>query len=239
MEAQAICTFSERTETEHLVEFHGPGVATPKLDAEEMDKHVARLVEMTKRPLREKIYWVRGPLLGQSRMALLGLAIGSAESPSDWKTADHPHNLSVDRHELAHAVLHQHYKPDTDPPTLLVEGWAESQAGPSSGQLASWALDSRRIHVEGMKRNVRHSYLRELVRPFWYHHIDGPVYSVGGAFVDFLLRKHGVDKFLTLYFSCREDTFEARCQEVFMVDFDELERQFWEEAQTLAAHARD
>jgi len=93
------------------------------------ERHVARPEVLTGMRLRSKIYWVRGLLLGRGRMACRGLALGSDRSPNDWDTADHPDRLSVDRHELAHAVLHQRLAPDSDPPTLLSEGWAESQAG--------------------------------------------------------------------------------------------------------------
>src|SRR4051794_35553506 len=113
-----------------------------------MEKHVDRLMTMTQTTPRAKIYWVRGELFDKRRMAILGLALGSLSSPNDWETADHPDNLSVDRHELAHAVLHQRYQTNTDPPTLLVEGWAESQSGLKPEKLAAFALQSRKLWME-------------------------------------------------------------------------------------------
>src|SRR5262249_30697874 len=104
MEAQAVCLYPRRAETKHLVMFYDVRVAHPRRDAEAMEGHVSRLEAMTGEPLRAKIYWVRGPLLGMGPMACYGLAIGSSRSPEDWETADHPRRLSVDRHELAHAV---------------------------------------------------------------------------------------------------------------------------------------
>src|SRR5262249_6610197 len=77
-----------RLEGERLVMFHR-GVATPERDLAAMEAHVARLEELTGRPLRAKIYWVRGKLLGHGRMALRGLALGSDRSPDDWDTDDH------------------------------------------------------------------------------------------------------------------------------------------------------
>ena len=38
-----------------------------------------------------------------------------------------------------------------------------------------------------------------MVGPDWYHRDLGPVYPLGGAFVDFLIREHGVARFLRLY----------------------------------------
>jgi hypothetical protein len=57
---------------------------------------------------------------------------------------------------------------------------------------------------------------------------------VGSAFVDYLLRRYGVERFLRLYFTCRMGTFEADCRTILGDDFDGLERGFWEEAERLA-----
>jgi hypothetical protein len=237
MELQARYGYSHRLETEHLVMIYDDRVTTPERDAEAMEKHVARLVNVTGLPLREKIYWVRGELIGMGRMAVSGLALGSSHSPRDWVSADHPQNLSVDRHELAHAVLHQAYKPDTNPPTLLVEGWAESQSGRATPELASSALESRAEWRARTNGGHQASYLKELVGPARYHHIDGPVYSVGGALADFLLRKYGVERFLKLYFTCTPETFEADWRRSFGADLDAVESDFWKEAESLARPA--
>src|SRR5262249_35042569 len=161
-------------------------------------------------------------------------ALGSDRSPDDWDTADHPDSLSVDRHELAHAVLHQRLAPDADPPALLSEGWAESQSGPSPARLALGAVESRRrwqgrVGPDGHTR----PYLRELVGPSCYHQIDSRTYDVGGAFVDSLLRRYGMMRFLRLYFTCRQGTFESDCRTILGDGFDDLERGFWEEAERL------
>src|SRR5207245_512799 len=111
-------------ESKRLVMFYDDRVMQPARDLEAMDQHVARLEALLEAPLRERIFWVRGQALGQRRMQFGGLVLGSSHSPTDWETADHPDRLSVDRHELAHAVIHQLAPSETDPPTLLVEGWA-------------------------------------------------------------------------------------------------------------------
>jgi hypothetical protein len=231
MEAQAPWMYPQRIETDHLVMFYDERVQHPGRDAEAMDRHVARLEAVTGTPVRAKIYWVRGRLLGRGRMACRGLALGSDRSPDDWETD----SLNVDRHELAHAVLHQRLAPDADPPALFSEGWADSQAGPSPARLALGAVESRRRRQErlGPTGDTR-PYLRELVGPSWYHHSDAPTYDVGGALVDYLLRRYGVGRFLRLYFTCRPGTFEADCRTILGDDFDALERGFWEEAERLA-----
>jgi hypothetical protein len=236
MEAQAVYLYPYRMETEHLVMFYDDRVAHPRRDAEAMEEHVTRLVAMTGRPLRAKIYWVRGRLLGRGQMASYGLAAGSSRSPENWETADNPTHLSVDRHELAHAVLLQRYEPDSDPPFLLVEGWAESQAGRSRSALAAEALASRARWLSrlGLTEDTNRSYLRELLGPSWYHRIGAPVYDVGGAFVDFLLDHYGVERFLTLYFACRSEKCEADFHVVLEENFEAVETKFWEEARELA-----
>ena len=72
--------------------------------------------------------------------------------------------------------------------------------------------------------------LRELLGPSWYHRDRGPVYSFGGAFVDFLIRKHGTRKFLRLFNECRPQSFEAVIRDVFAMDLDALEAEFWRDA---------
>jgi hypothetical protein len=76
------------------------------------------------------------------------------------------------------------------------------------------------------------SYLRELTDDFWYHHDGGPVYSMGGAFVSFLVRRYGAEPFVELYFGCRPGEFKAECQRVFGTDLDALEIAFWEDAES-------
>jgi hypothetical protein len=176
METQAVYLYPYRMETAHLVMFYDDRVAHPRRDAEAMEGHVTRLEAMTRRLLRAKIYWIRGRLLGRGQMACYGLAAGSSRSPDNRETADHPTHLSIDRHELAHAVLLQCYRPDSDPPFLLVEGWAESQAGRSRSALATESLASRERWMSrlGLTEDTSRSYLRELLGPSWYHRIGAP-----------------------------------------------------------------
>jgi hypothetical protein len=214
MEAQARYLYPHRLETQRLVMFYRDGLEDPTRDAATMDRHVAHLEELTGLPIREKIYWVRGPLLGQKYLSLYGLALGTlGGAPS-----------RTDRHELAHAIMSQHNWPATDPPTCLAEGWAESQSGDSSRDLAMRALAVPSGHRS----------LRVLTGPDWYHRDIGPIYDVGGALVDFLLRRYGAERFVDLYFACRPGTFEAECRRIYGVEADALEAEFWAEARRVA-----
>jgi hypothetical protein len=256
MEAQAQYLYPHQLETERLVMFYSDGLADPEGDANAMDRHVAQLEEMTGLVHRQKIWWVRGPLLGQSRLSLYGLALGGSASPAS----------GLDRHELAHAVFYQHAYPDSDPPMLLMEGWAESQSVEPT-ELVARVLRQRQLftemsgrwpsmseseqakslqtladpdgwkHVltEGTTRDGRVSYMRELTGPFWYHRDAGLVYSVGGAFVEFLLRRYGAERFVKLCFNCLPDAFESNCQSIYGTDLDTLEEQFWDDLEQSSA----
>jgi hypothetical protein len=233
MVLQAKSTCPHRIESERLVMFYDDRVTDPQRDLEAMDQHVAQLERETGKPLRERIYWVRGELLGQRRMAFSGIALGSSRSPTNWETADHPDRLSEDRHELAHAVILQLQPADTDAPTLLIEGWAEAHAGMTSHKRAEGAKQSRALWWERTGAGPTRSYLRELTGPSWYHRIDGPVYSVGGALAEFVARKYGTERFLRWYFASRPGRFEAGCTEQLGVEFDTLESEFWAEVERL------
>jgi hypothetical protein len=236
MELQAKYIYPHRKESERLVMFYDDRVTNPERDLEAMDQHVAQLETMTGKPLREKIYWVRGESLGQRRMAFCGLVLGSSRSPANWETADHPERLSEDRHELAHAVIHQLQPADSDAPTLLIEGWAEAHNGMTSQTRAEGAKQSRVLWRDRTGAGPSQSYLRELTGPSWYHRNDGPVYSVGGALAEFFLRKYGTERFLRLYFACRLGQFEAECEAHLGVGLDNLESEFWEEVDRLAGN---
>ena len=59
---------------------------------------------------------------------------------------------------------------------------------------------------------------------------QGPVYPLGGAFVDFLIRRYGVGRFVRLYNEGKPATFDAACRDIFGSDLDALEAEFWEDA---------
>lgn len=215
---EASSEYPNRIETGRLVMFYGR-LGDPRGDAEAMDRHLARMEARLGGPLRAKVYWVRGGLsrLGLSGLSVHGIALGSGESPGDWRSGGH-----MDRHELAHAALDEYRIYGADPPYVLHEGWAEAQSGVGSVVLARRALEQREAEPS--------LGLREMVGPDWYHRDAGPVYPLGGAFVDFLLRKHGAGKFLRLYNGSREGAFDAACR----ADLGALEAEFWEDAREVA-----
>jgi hypothetical protein len=81
-----------------------------------------------------------------------------------------------------------------DSPTLLAEGWAESQSV-DAVTLAAHALRFRQQRPS--KDGPAVCYLRQLTDSFWYHRHGGAVYSVGGAF-DFLIRDYGEEFYRVL-----------------------------------------
>jgi hypothetical protein len=236
MEGRAHLAYPQRLESQRLVMFYDDRVTDPHKDLEAMDRHVAALEGVTGKPLRAKIHWVRGEVFGRRQMALLGLALGSSQSPADWDTADHPFRLSVDRHELAHCVVNQLQPPDADAPTFLIEGWAEAHAGMTSQKRAELARQSRGLWRERTGAGPARSYLRELTGPEWYHRIGGPVYGVGGAFAEFVLQKYGTDRFLRLFSACRPGRFEQECLAQLGAELDALESGFWAEVERLAGN---
>lgn len=222
---EASVEYPDRVATGRLVMFHDR-VATPDRDAAAMDAHLARLEGLLGGPLRTPIYWVRGRVrrLGLGGLSVHGLALGSDSSPADWATEG-----ALDRHELAHAAIDQFRPVDADPPFLLHEGWAEAQSVLDPAELAQRALAARR---ESPALTVR-----ALVGPGWYHRDSGPVYPIGGAFVAYLIRTHGMEAYRRFDAAIRPDRVDATCRAAFGRDLDPLEAAFWADAEALAGHA--
>jgi hypothetical protein len=209
MEAQAEVVYPKRRRSPRLVMRYGH-LATPERDLREMDAHVARLKLLLGRRLRAPIYWMRGPLLGQSGVSFLGLALGSDSSPADWS------GRQMDRHELAHAVIRQMIPADASPPTLLSEGWAEAQSGATPEELARGA--------EHWQTTGQALPLRALLGPEWYYQDRGAVYVEGATLVEFLLRRYGPTRFLQLYTQIRPNRVDATVSSVLGMDLETLER---------------
>lgn len=232
MRADVDLRYRRRLESKRLVMFYDPRnpehperVDRPKEDLAAMESHLARLEQILGGTISSKVYWVRGRALGLEYLSFHGLSLGSAWSPG----AGQPYR--GDRHELAHAALDSFRVPRSDPPCLLHEGWAMSQCGDGWLELAKAAADARR---EDPAIGVR-----KLLGPDWYHQDSGPVYSVGGAFVDFLVRTRGGTRFRRFCLECQPDTFEAKCREIFETDLDDLEAEFWGEVQKTVTAIND
>ncbi len=215
MEGQAQYLYPHRLRTPRVVMYYRL-LVNPRRDAEEMERHVERLERLVGRPLRAPIHWARGPLLGRDSLSVCGLSLGTSESPERWD------GESLDRHELAHAVIWQQAPFEADPPAVLMEGWAEAESGCTPKSLAIRALS---LQSKGQAPT-----LEQLVAPNRYHLHAGAAYDEGGALVDFLIRRYGMARFLRLYNRSKPATFAASCGSILGVDLPELEQQFCRDA---------
>lgn len=226
--------YRQRLESGRIVMYFDPiplpddtGVSSPELDLAMMNEHVERLQKVLGAPIDGRIFWIRGSLLGRAGLSLHGLALGSSWSPDEGSLTS-AHVYRGDRHELAHAVLDWFRTPGCDPPYVLHEGWAMSQCGDSRHELAQ-AAHRARVKEPDVS-------LRDLFGPTWYHRDAGPVYSVGGAFVEYLIRRFEGPRFRRFYLECTPGRFEMKSRELFQIPFDELEADFWNDVEiTLSA----
>ncbi len=217
MQSNALFRYPNRLETDRLIMYYDAPVSEPIADAVAMDAHLARLEEILGKQQHSKIHWVRGKALGMRTMSIHSIALGSAASPA----------TALDRHELAHSFLYQFSQPDSEPPMLLLEGWAMAVDGHDE-PLALTALASR---TQLAIWRPGDSCLRSILGADLYHVGSPFTYEVGGAFVDFLLRRHGADKFLEFYNAIHPEDIDSPCQRIFHCDFDELESAFWADAE--------
>jgi hypothetical protein len=194
-----------------------------------MDAHLARLESLLQTPIRTRLHWIRGPMIGLDRFYFQGCAL---VSPDGQEARGNDGLSEVDRHEAAHFALDQCCSSDIRPPTLLFEGWAEAQAGYPPGFLAERAWMAR-LRGESFT-------LAELTSDEWYGRMLSPVYDHGGPLVDYLLRTYGPAAFLELFRNCRPGRFADDCQRVLGVSLDELDRQYWSdiESQWYSDHRR-
>ncbi len=102
---------------------------------------------------------------------------------------------------------------------VLHEGWAESQSGLSSIELAAPALRLRTSNP-----SLR---MADLFGPDYYHRELGPVYDYGGAFVEYLIARFGTAKFVAIYNCCRPHTFDEDFRVVYGGSLADLEATFW------------
>ena len=217
LKTHARLRYPHRVETARLIMYHDDRVTDPAGDATAMDAHLARLEEVVGRRQHSRIHWVRGRALGMHGMSINSVALGSEASPAGW----------VDRHEIAHAFLYQFSDPGSEPPMVLLEGWAMAVDGHPE-PLATTALKARKEFTGW--RDTPHCF-RSILAPDLYHIGIGYAYDLGGALVDFLLRRYGADKFVEFYNGVRPGSFDADCERVFGRGIDELEREFWADAE--------
>ena len=245
-EAQAQWTFPRRLESERLVMFFTEKTPSPEADLAAMEEHVSQLEQELKLPLRTKIYWVRGSVLGKSGIAVLGLALGSRQGDAN----------SLDKHELAHAVINQHLHAGVLPVMMLNEGWAESKSNEAS-QLyisaaglrtnaqqfatlsrAQFERDASSMLVDPKAMLKIDANMREFGEPRFfeattgpelYYNDNGPAYTFGGAFVHFLIKSYGIEKFKEIYFQGRLGNFSTEVRRIYGKDIAAIENEFWSE----------
>jgi hypothetical protein len=218
MRLEAGLRYPNRIENQRLVMFYRD-LADPRHDFEAMDRHVAQMEEQIGEPLKAPAFWVRGPLpsLGLSGLSTHGIAVAGADRETDWD-----HQGYLDRHELAHVAMDSTRQPGSDPPYCLHEGWAELQGNHGDAALMARRALEERDRLPGIT-------LRDLLDGDWYHRDAGPVYSIGGALAEFLIRTEGMAKYVRLFRECRPGQAEAKVRAIYGKDLDAIESAFWED----------
>jgi hypothetical protein len=191
-----------------------------------MDRHVEASLARLNQSATWPIVWYRGPLFGLQACAIYDMAIGSEvglyQRGVDGLT-------DQDRHEVAHCVLTRNETARSDPPRVLIEGWAQANQGTPAEELACTAWNDRQ---KGLSLT-----LRQLVAPDWYWYSGPAAYSQGAPLVNYLLRVYGPERFLRLYTTCQQATFEADCRASLGIGLDELDAAFWTDTEQIARRA--
>jgi hypothetical protein len=182
-----------------------------------MDRHVEASLARLDQSATWPIVWYRGPIFGLRQCALYDMAIGSDVGWYLRRGADGLTDL--DRHEVAHCVINRNYTARSDPPRVLMEGWAQANQGTPAEDLADTAWNDRE---KGLSLT-----LRELVGPDWYWYSGPAAYNQGAPLVNYLLRVYGPERFLKLYTTCQQATFESDLQACLGVGLDELDAAYW------------
>ena len=216
MDLEARFRYPQRTYGEKVVMLSEPmPEAEARAQVAAMDRHVRALEERLGRRTDGTIHWARGPLLGQDSESVIGLCMGSRPGAA---LADDEGLCHLDRHEVAHCVATSHCNALFDAPAVLSEGWAQANQGDDPVEAAGRAW-------EAIERGGGLT-LRQLTGPAWYDRHEWPAYQHGAPLVNFLLRRFGPEKFLHLYTTCRQATFEADCRRVLGLDLDGLDAAF-------------
>ena len=59
----------------------------------------------------------------------------------------------------------------------------------------------------------------------------------GASLVNYLLRKYGPERFLKLYTTCQQATFEADCRATLGIGLDELDAAYWADTEQIVRRA--
>ena len=208
--------YPQRTEGERVVMISTP-LENARVQVAAMDRHIRALEARLGRTGNRRVHWVRGPLLGMQGKAILGMCMGSL--PGGGEQPNEEGLTTLDRHEVAHVVLSQFCTADSEPPAVLMEGWAEvaSIADPNSYRLRAWVEREAALTLS----------LEELSGPRWYGGHDYPVYLQGAPLLDYILRQFGPERFVELYATCHRATFAGDCRRILGVTIVLLDEAYW------------
>ncbi len=187
------------------------------------DAHLASIENELGSPMPVRVHWIRGTLLGRNNYQFLGLAMSNLDIEEGSGAVRF---TNLDRHELAHFAIHGRSTAEPMPPFVLVEGWAQAKSGMSREKLVRDAWQAR--YELSMTWQ-----LDRLIEPSFYERDDGPVYSIGGALVEHLLRRYGPHKFRDLYLNARQPTFASQFEKAYGKTLAEVETQLWQEIEDL------
>jgi len=160
-----------------------------------------------------------------------GVAMASIAVAPPQETHDGKKSIgTIDYHEIAHNVVpslstNMVYA-GTYPPTLLVEGWAQSRS-------ENW--ETLASDCWGLKQPNQALTLREAVSDVYYNQIDHRLYQQGGALLKILCDKFGPEKFLELYLNCTRKTFPQDVERIYGMTLEQLDALYWQEIESYRA----
>jgi hypothetical protein len=208
-------------EGDRVVMFYDSSIVDPKGDLEKMDAFIKEEESYLGITMPTKIHWFRTPLLGMRGAALSYLAIAQPQW-SEQRDIGY-----IDYHEAAHNIISvptaSAVYAGRNPPSLLMEGWAESRS-------RNWKTLVRKCRE--LKQSHRALTLREAVSDVYYNQTDYRIYLQGGAFVKVLCDQFGPEKFLELYQHCTRQTFEQDIERIYGLSLEELDALYWHEIES-------
>ncbi len=197
-----------RMDSERFVLIDDGSFQDPSSAMKLMEEHIESMGELLEETPQRRPYWVRHSILGQTGRALFGWAV------SDRVTETASELSYLDRHEVAHAFIELLCLPDSAPPAVLVEGWAELQ----SKSIEAMCRDL----IMQLSADNDYPTSVEMVQERWYSRSFGPVYVWGGPLVAYLIETEGGPKFLKLYREADRGSFEQKVAQIYGKSWKQL-----------------
>ena len=132
-----------------------------------MDRHVGALEARLNRTIPGSIHWVRGPMFGIGRRAIIGMCMGTR--PGD-ESPDAEGLCTTDRHEVAHCVLTGQCAAGFAPARR-----ADRRLGRRPTRAPTGSSQAVPVSERPRARALR-STLRQLTGPDWYDRHEWTVY---------------------------------------------------------------